>query len=188
MRRAYTLIEILVVVAIIGVIVAILFPVFSAVRENGRMAKCISNLHQWGTAIQMYRDDWGGADPQPGMKIKSLSELGFPWGAPPARFWKTYGLDAPAVRFCPSAPRQRSGKPSPYYSLFWADEPLPPEEIQRKADRGADMALMVCAFHNRIPLIEDNPTWGDIRVVVLRLNQQVSVRVVKSYPLDMIAL
>ncbi|MBM3494737.1 MAG: prepilin-type N-terminal cleavage/methylation domain-containing protein, partial [Armatimonadetes bacterium] len=34
--RGYTLIEILVVVGIIAIIVAILFPVFATVRENGR--------------------------------------------------------------------------------------------------------------------------------------------------------
>ncbi len=44
--RAYTLIEVLVVVGIIAIIVAILFPVFATVRENGRMARRISNQHR----------------------------------------------------------------------------------------------------------------------------------------------
>lgn len=42
-RRGFTLIELLVVITIIGLLAALLFPVFAKVRENGRRTSCQSN-------------------------------------------------------------------------------------------------------------------------------------------------
>jgi prepilin-type N-terminal cleavage/methylation domain-containing protein/prepilin-type processing-associated H-X9-DG protein len=56
-RRGFTLIELLVVIAIIAILASILFPVFSRAREKGRSASCLSNLRQFGTALQMYVSD-----------------------------------------------------------------------------------------------------------------------------------
>ena len=62
-RAGFTLVEILVVIAIIGVLAALLFAVFSRVRENGRSASCQSNLHQIALAMQQYVGDNDGAFP-----------------------------------------------------------------------------------------------------------------------------
>jgi prepilin-type processing-associated H-X9-DG protein/prepilin-type N-terminal cleavage/methylation domain-containing protein len=56
-RSGFTLIEILIVIAIIALLAAILFPVFARVRENARRTSCASNLKQIGTAVQMYIQD-----------------------------------------------------------------------------------------------------------------------------------
>jgi len=58
-RRGFTLVEMLVVIGIIVVLVAILFPVFASVREQARQTQCISNLHQLGIALKSYRTDHG---------------------------------------------------------------------------------------------------------------------------------
>lgn len=55
--RGFTLIEILVVLAIITVLAAILFPVFGRARENARRTTCMSNLKQIATASQLYLQD-----------------------------------------------------------------------------------------------------------------------------------
>jgi prepilin-type N-terminal cleavage/methylation domain-containing protein len=57
-RTAFTLIELLVVIAIIAILAAILFPVFAQAREQARKAACISNQHQIGLALAMYRTDY----------------------------------------------------------------------------------------------------------------------------------
>ena len=56
-RHGFTLIEILVVIAIIALLAAIIFPVFSLARERGRSAACQSNLKQLGAAMAMYIGD-----------------------------------------------------------------------------------------------------------------------------------
>jgi prepilin-type N-terminal cleavage/methylation domain-containing protein/prepilin-type processing-associated H-X9-DG protein len=57
LRVGFTLIELLVVIAIISLLAAILFPVFASAREKARQTSCLSNVRQFGTAIQMYVQD-----------------------------------------------------------------------------------------------------------------------------------
>lgn len=57
-QRGFTLLELLVVVAIITILAAILFPVFAQAREKARQAVCLSSLKQWGTAALMYTQDY----------------------------------------------------------------------------------------------------------------------------------
>lgn len=53
-RRAFTLIEVLVVVAIIALLVAILLPSLSKARDQARRLACSSNVHQLMLATNMY--------------------------------------------------------------------------------------------------------------------------------------
>jgi prepilin-type N-terminal cleavage/methylation domain-containing protein/prepilin-type processing-associated H-X9-DG protein len=62
-KSGFTLIEILVVIGIIALLAAILFPVFGRVRENGRRASCSNNMRQLGLAFTQYMTDNGGRFP-----------------------------------------------------------------------------------------------------------------------------
>ncbi|EIP98328.1 prepilin-type N-terminal cleavage/methylation domain-containing protein [Opitutaceae bacterium TAV1] len=53
-HAAFTLVELLTVIAIIGVLAAILIPVTGRVRNQAKAAKCISNYKQIGQALYLY--------------------------------------------------------------------------------------------------------------------------------------
>jgi prepilin-type N-terminal cleavage/methylation domain-containing protein len=64
--RAFTLIELLTVIAIIGILAAILIPVVGKVRASARQARCIGNLRQIGMAFQLITQDAKGKIPVDG--------------------------------------------------------------------------------------------------------------------------
>jgi len=80
-NRAFTLVELLTVIAVIAVLAAILFPVFATVRGKAREITCVSNLRQIGTAVSMYAQDFDGLYPygvDPADKFTPQIWAGFP--------------------------------------------------------------------------------------------------------------
>lgn len=58
-QKAFTLIEILIAVGIIGVLLALLIPALVSAKRQAKSVSCLSNLHQLGLAVELYEQDNG---------------------------------------------------------------------------------------------------------------------------------
>lgn len=130
--RAFTLVELLVVIAVIAILASLLLPALSRAKAKGNATKCISNLKQWGIAGIGYFDDnegflplessrtnggvdmelWGDVQASPDAWYNAVpdrpasSMVGFP-------FYKASLFHCPSARF-PSGVEQL---PNAYFSL-----------------------------------------------------------------------
>jgi prepilin-type N-terminal cleavage/methylation domain-containing protein len=60
LARAFTLIEVIVVLAIIVIMMAMVYPAFTTISERAKATKDMSNLRQIGLGTQLYMNDNGG--------------------------------------------------------------------------------------------------------------------------------
>lgn len=58
-QYGFTILEVLVVLAILGVLVALLLPAVQSTREAARLSQCRNNLRQIGVATELHTDAWG---------------------------------------------------------------------------------------------------------------------------------
>lgn len=75
LRRGFSLIELLIVIAVIAILAALLFPVLSAARAKGQQTACLNNLRQLVACWLVYADDNGSkfADNLPLVDFPAIS-------------------------------------------------------------------------------------------------------------------
>lgn len=78
-RKAFTLIELLIVVTILAILIALILPAIQSVRGRSNEAYCVNNLKQLYMAAMMYADDNDGnlpptvwLDPPPGRSMREV--------------------------------------------------------------------------------------------------------------------
>lgn len=77
-RRAFTLIELLVVISIIALLLSIMLPGLKRAKDSAKAVVCMSNVKQWGLAINMYTSsnkDRYWLDPDADMSMASATRL-----------------------------------------------------------------------------------------------------------------
>lgn len=116
-RMSFTLIELMVVIAIIAILAAILLPALSKAREKSRAIKCVSNLKQLGTACALYLQDYNDNYPTY-QTVASDDSLAcglflIPHMMLPKDFSGWYsnfpGKSISKIEVCPSAPQRPIG-------------------------------------------------------------------------------
>lgn len=140
--RGFTLLDVLVTLAIITVLIGILLPSFNMVRESARRMICASNLRQVGLGLHMYAQgssEWlppsvylpaqngqrSSSAPRPDL----MDTVRTPEGQFPARSWGQWDglgllytgsyLSAPQVFYCPSHPGEH---PFSRYERSWQQD------------------------------------------------------------------
>jgi prepilin-type processing-associated H-X9-DG protein/prepilin-type N-terminal cleavage/methylation domain-containing protein len=100
--RAFTLVELLVVIGIIALLISILMPALNNARTQARTTQCLSNLRQVTIAFQMYVNNNKGKTVGYSTSVKMAKD-----GTPENGFWmhemRPYNGDISIVGVCPEA-------------------------------------------------------------------------------------
>lgn len=74
-QPAFSLVELLTVIAIMGILIALLLPAIQQSRAAARRTQCQSNLRQWAIAVQTHADIHGGVLPRRGQGSQPVKQL-----------------------------------------------------------------------------------------------------------------
>lgn len=122
-QLAFTLVELLTVVAIIGILAAILIPAVGRIKERARTMQCLSNLRQIGIACLSYTSEHKGLLPVWGNSpLTPANEKGANWQQ---KITPYIGLDQVSTRSrfrCPTANEPASDNQTSYNSSFFLDK------------------------------------------------------------------
>lgn len=100
-QKAFTLVELLVVISIIALLMGILTPVVSKVRAATLRTVCGSNLHNLALAFRMYLDENRNIMP-PASQFPSLEDPNDPTSKPPITEFLMPYLSVPKIFKCPA--------------------------------------------------------------------------------------
>ncbi|HZZ44674.1 MAG TPA: prepilin-type N-terminal cleavage/methylation domain-containing protein [Tepidisphaeraceae bacterium] len=74
-QPAFTLVELLVVIGLIGLLIALLLPALAGARRASKQLACLSNLRQWGAGVQLYAIANHGYLPRRGQGVQPTNQI-----------------------------------------------------------------------------------------------------------------
>jgi prepilin-type N-terminal cleavage/methylation domain-containing protein/prepilin-type processing-associated H-X9-DG protein len=132
-KKAFTLVELLVVIAVIALLLSILIPALRLARDQALRASCASNIHQHLVALMIYADESGGRLPvltggnwiwdltvdTANLHLKNLGIDVAKYGDDP--------LDIPTqpIFYCPANPMQRKYMTEAWRFGYYENPPRP---------------------------------------------------------------
>lgn len=125
-RAAFTLVELLVVIVIIGILAGLLFPVARSMRSRADITKCTANLRLWSVVIHGY-----AADNNQRVRYDEWEDIGSskryynPYFPSEEVWWPQKGENGPALglhRMCPAQKWDGSGNPPRGYLFVRPNE------------------------------------------------------------------
>ncbi|HEX8313062.1 MAG TPA: type II secretion system protein [Chthoniobacteraceae bacterium] len=155
-RSAFTLVELLVVVSIIGVLAAISVPAYQRITASGRATKCVANLRQLGVALSVYLSENNMTMPELKAGRESIDDE-----VPVIDNTLNRYVQDPAVFACPADQDGYALKSGTSY--FWNSA------LNNQALASLNF-LNLISDHSRIPLLSDkNPfhPYSETKVNVL---------------------
>lgn len=130
-RGGFTLLELLVVIAVVTMLAALLFPVLSRARARARRTVCLSNMRQLAVAHQLYVQDWDEQLPPwslPGIARDGMPDLARYWTSFLDHYWRSE-----EIRQDPEAIWR--GSPPPDYAVLAEYVLLTWQQSGRRGDR-----------------------------------------------------
>jgi len=158
-RTAFTLVELLVVTAVTGILIALLMPVLARSVDRAEAVTCVGNLRQWGLATGLYGVDSGGVLPWDGAPNGISTTRAWYADLPPLLgirpyheegAWRTNSR-APlgnSLWFCPSNPRRSNGNLLFHYCLNRELNGNGDNTVQTRVDGVPEPSRTVWLFDN----------------------------------------
>lgn len=175
-RRGVTLVEVLIVIAILLLLAAIAFAIAGPARESARQSACMNNLRQIYTALELYAVDYPEAIV--GSTITVTSSVS---GA-----LEPYGLTKD-TQHCPDATRSmRERWGSTYYWQIMLPPPNNKEwwikrrqtKVAKMLSDGGDYVIVACGIHDELyyqPREQDvDPSLAGTFLILLHANGSVT--------------
>jgi type II secretion system protein G len=146
-KTGFTLIEILVVVVIIGMLMAILFPVVGSARRQAKENMCKEQLHRLSQVLMLYHDEHGSAYPEADNPMGILAEA--------------YPKELPRYFTCPLDLKPENDSYGLLYNYWGYRNDLLPTPIKAEVSgSGMQRSAKVCAQEVYASRIRELGNWA----------------------------